>query len=121
MITNKFRIWKIGAAHDIAHILIPASLDTMTAYLLRDTITALMEKGIYKYIIDLSDVEFFSSSGIEVLHDVQQRLTPHGGKVILANLPHKLVALFEMVGVMVLLLIKENVEQALRVLEPHEQ
>jgi len=119
--SSNFLIRIIGSHPDIAHIFIPTSLDTMTAYHLQEKIESLIRNGLYKYIINLEDVVYVSSAGIQVLHNVQRGLRSKHGGMILTNIPEKISHLFDTIGVTTIFEMTDTVEQAVEKFEPDEQ
>ncbi len=119
--SHNFLIRTIGAQADITHVLIPEALDTLTAYHLQERMQMLFKNGLFKYIINLEDVRYISSTGIQILFLLQQELDNYDGKMVLTNVSEKISLLFEAIGVMPLLGITENVEQAMEKLDTNEQ
>ena len=115
--SKKFLIRTIGSKADIAYILIPTALDTMTAYQLQEKIESLIQNGIYKYIINLEDIEYISSAGVEALYRLQRELHGKHGGVILTSIPKKIFDLFDKIGVMTMFGIADTVEQAIKEFE----
>lgn len=110
--SKHFLVRKIGAEADIAHIQIPSALDSQTAYQLLEKIEGLAQTGITKYIINLEDVQYISSTGIEVIFRLQQELRETYGNVLVTNIPQKIYQLFDKVGVMTILQVTDSLEQA---------
>ena len=110
--SHNFLIRKVGAKEDIAHILVPAALDAQTAYDLLEKIKRLSQTGLSKYIINLEDAQYISSTGIEILFRLQREYREQYGQVLVTNIPQKIVGIFEKVGAMILLDIVETLEQA---------
>ena len=111
-IGRSFLIRKIGKQADIAHIQLPSALDSMTAYQLLDQIDLLARKGFSKYIVNLEEVEYISSTGIEVMFRLQRELHEQYGEVLMTNIPEKIYTLFDKVGVMTILNATKSLEQA---------
>ena len=110
--SHNFLIRKIGAKEDIAHIIVPAALDSQTAYDLLERIKRLSQTGLSKYIINLEDAQYISSTGIEILFRLQREYREQVGTVLVANIPEKIAGIFEKVGAMILLEISETLEKA---------
>ncbi|GAK50792.1 hypothetical protein U14_02033 [Candidatus Moduliflexus flocculans] len=110
--SHNFLIRKIGAKEDIAHIIVPAALDSQTAYDLLDRIKRLSQTGMSKYIINLEDAQYISSTGIEILFRLQREYGEQYGTVLVTNIPEKIIGIFEKVGAMILLEIAETLEKA---------
>ena len=77
-------------------------------------IEALAKTGLAKYIINLEDVEYISSTGIEMLYRLQQEFHEQYGTVLVTNVPGKIYGLFDKIGVTTLLKISETPEQAIK-------
>ncbi len=110
--SHNFLIRKIGAKEDIAHILVPAALDSQTAYDLLERVKRISQTGMSKFIINLEDTEYISSTGIEILFRLQHEYGEQCGTVLVTNIPQKIIGLFEKVGAMILLEVAETLENA---------
>ena len=62
--SNNVQIKEVGSRSDIRLINIRGLLDTVIAYRLQEKMDILIEDGIFKYIIDLEELEHISSAGI---------------------------------------------------------
>ena len=58
-------------------------VDTYTAPKLQETMDALIDKGRYNLVFDMSDVDFLSSKGLWVLTETQKSTKKHRGKLVL--------------------------------------
>ncbi len=110
--SNNFLIKKIGVQSEISLVLVPAALDSMTAYDLLERILSLANGKPTKIIINLEDVEYISSTGIEMLYRLQRELFDQHVSVLVTNVPEKIFNLLEKVGVTTLLDITDSLEQA---------
>ena len=110
--SKHFLIRKIGAKADIAHIQIPSALDSQTAYQLLEKIEDLSQAGMSKYIVNLEDVQYISSTGVEVIFRLQQEFREKYGRLLVTNIPQKISQLFDKVGVMKILQVTDSLEQA---------
>ena len=108
---------RVGAHSDIALIKLRGFLDTVSAYQLQQMGDELIQGGIYKYILNLEQLEYISSAGIETFHDLAQKLQKHQGEIIFTNVPEKIHKLFEIIGTTTFFRIKQTVQEALRELE----
>ena len=93
--SNNFLVKRIGRQSDIAVVLVPAALDSMTAYDLQKKIETLTQTPLTKFIINLEDVEYISSTGIEMLYRLQREFYDQPVTVLVANVPEKILNLFE--------------------------
>lgn len=119
--SHNFRIRTIGTQANILHVLIPNCLDTVTAYHLQDKIESFIRAGFFKYIIDLSDVKYVSSAGIQVMILLQKQIHDNHGGVVLTNIPEKIYHLFAKIGIIEMFEMAETSAQALQTLESDEQ
>ena len=106
-----------GSQADIVVIQAYGSLDTVGAYTLQKKLNALIRAGIYKFIIDLDQLDYISSAGIGVFPAISGELQIHAGELIFARVPEKIYKLFELVGLITQFTITETVEQALEEFE----
>jgi anti-anti-sigma factor len=111
------RVRTVGASSDIALITIRGSLDTMSAYQLELQGNMLLNNGIYRCIINLEQLDYVSSSGIEALHRMAQQLRQRNGIMMFTHVPDKILRLFEMIGVAALFQIRSTSREAMRELE----
>lgn len=66
-------------------ITVDGRIDTATSPEYEEMVNELIDKGNYNLVMDFSDVEFLSSSGLRILVTTRKRLREMGGDVILAN------------------------------------
>lgn len=74
-------------------------IDSATAPDLATALNELTEKGQYKLVLDMEDVDFISSAGLRVLIDTQktcQRL--NRGRLVLAEVPEHIYEAFDLAG-----------------------
>jgi anti-sigma B factor antagonist len=112
---------KSGDHSDIAVVQIYGPLDTIAAYTFQEKMNTLISTGVYKYIIDLKNLEYISSAGIGVFPGMVLELQKHNGGVVFVHVSEKIHKLFDMIGLMAIFEIKDTLEEAIKEFEPDEQ
>jgi anti-sigma B factor antagonist len=77
---------------------VAGDVDLATSGDLRATLTELVERGTRLMVIDISRVDFFDSSGLKVLDDVQRAVRARGGDIALVCPQERLLRLFRITG-----------------------
>jgi anti-sigma B factor antagonist len=99
-------------------ISVAGELDIATAPTLRDHLTAAIEAGRHRLVIDLSAISFLDSVALATIVHAKQML-PEGGKMALAIDPSSYVMLvFEGGGLAKVLDLVETREQAVALVSP---
>lgn len=89
---------------------IKGRLDSSSAPQLNDKFNEIMEKGTYKLVLDLSELEFVSSAGLRVLVNTQKTCKRYNrGEVVLANVPSNIYSSLDLVGFTALFKIYDDV------------
>ena len=114
----KVRIDKEGAQADIAVVRIYGALDTLAAYTFQEQLQTLIGTGVYKYVIDLEDLEYISSAGIGVFSGMLFEVQKHQGGIVFANISEKIYKLFNMIGLTAIFKINDTIEKAVKEFEP---
>jgi len=92
---------------------ITGRVDSSTAPVLEQNIKNLMEAGHYHIILDLSELEFISSSGLRVFISSQKNCRRYNrGEVILAAVPLNILKALDLAGFTSLFHIHEDVVTA---------
>ena len=74
-------------------------IDSATGDSLMKTFEDLQEKGVYKLVFDMTDVEFMSSKGWWVLIQTQKACRRYNrGELLLANVPERILSSLDLVG-----------------------
>jgi anti-sigma B factor antagonist len=118
MSTN-VQISTIGSQSDIMLIKIREFLDTVVVYYLQEKVDTLMKDGIFKYIIDLEELEHISSAGIGLFSSMALELRKFQGKLVFINVPDQVRHLFEITRLIEMFTLKQSIQEALTALEPH--
>lgn len=91
---------------------IKEDLDATHASQLLKTLKELVEQGHLKIIIDLSKIDFVSSSGIGVLASTGKNLAESSGKLMVVCEREKIVSLFHITSLDRLIHIHPSIEEA---------
>ena len=73
-------------------------LDTVSSKMFEEKVLALVDGGERRIVIDLSRMDYVSSSGLRVFLVASQRLTPSGGNLVLCSLREPVKQVFDIVG-----------------------
>jgi len=82
---------------DIVTLSLSGKLDTTTAKAFEQKILAHIESGDRRFIIDLAQLDYISSSGLRVLVSAAKRLG-NDGKIVLCSLKDPVREVFNIVG-----------------------
>jgi len=121
MSNPKILVNKRGSQSDIAIVQIYDSLDTLSAYTFQEKMDTLIKTGVYKYIIDLEQLEYISSAGIGVFFGLLPEIQKQNGDIVFVHVSEKIHKLFEMIGLTAIFGIKDTLEKAIEEFEPDEQ
>ena len=105
---------------DIVMVRIKGPLDTVAAYAFQEKMEELIASGVYKFIINLEELDYISSAGIGVFPGVSHTLKSHQGNIVFAHVSAKTVKLFKMIGLTALFPVRSTIEEALEEFIPHE-
>ncbi|MCI0711705.1 MAG: anti-sigma factor antagonist [Chloroflexi bacterium] len=74
-------------------------LDSKNSGTLEEILTeALVDQEHYRLIVNMDGVEYISSSGLKALVAAWRLARDHGGDVLLTNLQHRIMEIFDMIG-----------------------
>jgi anti-sigma B factor antagonist len=80
-------------------IKIKGRVDSQTAPLLSQAINTSQENGRFKFALDMSEVDYISSSGLWVLINAQKTCKRYNrGEVVLAGVPPKIESALDLAG-----------------------
>lgn len=88
-------------------------LDTLTSPDLDTLIKQLIAQNKHKFILDFTQLDYISSSGLRVLLMLQKQLKGLGGKSILVNLTPDIKHIFDISGFSVIFSFSSSIEDAL--------
>lgn len=74
-------------------------LDSYSAPRLAEILEDLTDKGRYKIVLDMSEVEFMSSAGLRILISTQKTCKKHrDGELVLSAVPDRIMKAFDLAG-----------------------
>ena len=74
-------------------------VDSNTGDSLMEAFKEVQDKGVFKIVFDMSDVEFMSSKGWWVIIQTQKACKRYNrGEIVLANVPKKILDSLDLVG-----------------------
>ncbi len=74
-------------------------VDSATAPKFNEALSAIMDAGRYRIVLDLSELTFISSAGLRVLISAQKNCKRYNrGEVVLANAPENIMSALELAG-----------------------
>jgi anti-anti-sigma factor len=91
-------------------------LDATTAKTFEDKILAEIDSGDRRFVIDLSQLDYVSSSGLRVFLLAAKRLHSAGGKIVLCSLKEHVRQVFDLAGFSSLLSVYGSRDEALKAL-----
>ena len=103
---------KITTEGEISIIAIDGSLDTNTSKEAGDQLTKLVEEGKTKLLIDLSNLDYISSSGLRILLATSKKLKPLKGEMRICGLNETVNEVFEISGFTMIFKVFKTEEEA---------
>jgi anti-sigma B factor antagonist len=97
---------------DISIISLTGSLDTNTSKEAEDQINKLLEEGSIKLLIDLTDLDYVSSSGLRILLSISKKLKSLRGEMRICGLNETVNEVFEISGFTMIFKIFKTIEEA---------
>jgi anti-anti-sigma factor len=89
-------------------------LDATTAKAFENKILSVIDSGVQQLVIDLSQLDYVSSSGLRVFLLAAKRLQPTNGKMSLCGLQDHIRQLFDLAGFSSILSIYGSREEAIK-------
>lgn len=86
----------------VAVVTVSGRVDSVTSTELETALRALVEKGTTNLVLDLSGVDFLSSSGLRVMVTTRKALKGAGGEVVIAQPSDRVRETLELAGLDVL-------------------
>jgi anti-sigma B factor antagonist len=100
--------------NDAELITISGRVDSVEAIRLAKALESAQQRGKYKIVVDMSQVEYMSSAGFRALGDAQRNSKRHPrGEVVLVQVPALIQEALELVGFTEYFHIAESVASAL--------
>ena len=94
---------------------IKGRLDTINYNILEKRLTELLDQNVSKILVNCSQMDYVSSSGLRILLMALKRITMAKGKFVLCSLQENIREIFEISGFTTIFEIYSNEEDALRV------
>ncbi|HWP47944.1 MAG TPA: STAS domain-containing protein [Candidatus Limnocylindrales bacterium] len=88
----------VGPHKDIVKIKVSGFLDAHTVPEMEEVVQSLIEKGLYKMIVDLEELSYISSAGLGVFMSVIGDIRDNRGDIILIRIPPKIFKVFDLLG-----------------------
>ncbi len=101
---------------DAVVLALSGKLDATTAKTFEDKILAEIDSGDRRFVIDLSQLEYVSSSGLRVLLLAAKRLHSTDGKIVLCSLKEHVRQVFDLAGFSSILSLYGSRDEALKAL-----
>jgi anti-sigma B factor antagonist len=101
---------------DTVVLALSGKLDATTAKTFEDKILAEIDSGDRRFVIDLSHLEYVSSSGLRVFLLAAKRLHSAEGKIVLCSLKEHVRQVFDLAGFSSILSIYGSRDDALKAL-----
>ncbi len=98
---------------DIVILAIEGRLDTLSSNALKDTLESLINNNKHQILIDCSELNFISSSGLRVLLSAGKQLNSLKGKIALYAMKDHIKEVFDIAGFTMLFAIFNNEEEAI--------
>ena len=102
------------AQDGIVFLEVKGRLDTFSSTELEKKLSKLIQDKKYKILIDLSQLDFISSSGLRVLLAAGKQLKSVNGKIVLCALQNHVKEVFDVAGFTLLFSIYPSREKALQ-------
>ena len=113
-------IEKVEQHPEIVMVRISGPLDTVASYTFHEKMDSLINSEIYKFIINLENLDYISSAGIGVFPGMASDVQKNKGGIVFINVPEKIYKLFDMIGLTAIFSIKATLEEAIKELVLHE-
>lgn len=114
-------IEEVASRSNIVMVRIRGPLDTVASYAFHEKMNALIKSGVYKFIMNLEELEYISSAGIGVFPGMAMELQKNRGGIVFINVSPKIYKLFEMIGLTTIFGIKDSLEEAIKEFDSDEQ
>ena len=114
---------KLGHYHKdgIEVVDVEGEVDVYTAPRLRELLIDLVNKNIYRFVVNVEKVEFLDSTGLGVLVGGQKRLRAHNGSLDVVCTQERILKIFRITGLTKVFGIFPTVDQAIAARQGHRQ
>lgn len=96
---------------DYSVVKLKGEVDIYTAPSLRETIVDTVEKGRYKIVVDLDEVNFLDSTGLGVLVGGLKRVKQHDGELGIICNQEKVLRIFKITGLTKIFKMFESIDE----------
>lgn len=107
-------ILKPNQVGDYLVVAVEGRLDTTTAGDFEKSMMELIEGGATKIILDCSDLEYISSSGLRISLIIQKKMIPRSGQFRICNLQPSIREIFDLSGFSMIFTIYPDLDSALQ-------
>ena len=90
------------------------SIDGSTVRQFEEKLLGFLDQGVQHLIIVFSQVNYINSTGMGVLVKIADKFQESGGDISLVDVPDKLIALFNMLGLLSLIKLSKSEEEAVQ-------
>jgi anti-anti-sigma factor len=111
-VDRKIRVSRNGVT-EVPILKVSGAVDNHTFDDLSDQIHAVLDRGLRSMLLDLSEVDYISSSGVGVLAEAAHSCSEQGGVCVLAGVRKNVVEVLELMGLSQLLHFADGVDQAI--------
>ncbi len=98
---------------DYTIIKLKGRLNVLSSDELYDRVVEKYNQGTYHYILDLSELEYISSSGIRILYILLNKLGEHDGQLVIGAPNKDLLQIFELINLSFHFTIADTIEEAI--------
>ena len=99
---------------DLVILALSGKLDATTAKTFEDRILGVINSGTQRLVVDLSQLDYVSSSGLRVLILAAKRLQTVGGKIVLCSMKDQVRQVFDLAGFSSMLSIYGSRDEAIK-------
>ena len=92
-------------------------LDHTSSLQFQDQLDDAIARGISAMVVDCRGIDYISSAGLRTISQTANRLKPVNGILILCSLEDYVEEVFEISGISALLVITENIDEAIHYLQ----
>ena len=110
--TNKFEITQKNI-DEVCILYLNGYLDAHTAPELENTIASIIEKGIFKILINFNNLDYISSAGLGVFMAFIEEIRKNEGDIKMSSMRTKVFSVFDLLGFPVLFDIEVDDDTAL--------
>ena len=99
---------------NITVIKVKGRLDVLSSKDMNQSLREVIDKGHYQILLDCSELDFVSSSGLRVLIQTAKQLRKLNGKIGLCTIKDHIYEVLEIAGIFSLLPVSSNLKEALK-------